>query len=143
MLSELFILFLSSFISATLFPGGSELLLIYYIKEAPQDSWLYWLSASAGNSLGAVITYIMGYYFNFGRETTAIKYPKAWQYSRRYGVVVLLFSWLPIIGDFLPLAAGWLRFPFLLSGCAIIVGKALRYWLIVSSTLYLLPNLTA
>jgi len=143
LLSELLILFASSFVSATLFPGGSELLLIYYIKADPQHSWLYWLSASAGNSLGALITYFLGYYINWGRDKAAYKYPKAWKYSCRYGVITLFFSWLPIIGDFLPLAAGWLRFSILPSTIAIIVGKALRYWLIVSSTLYLLPNLAA
>ena len=143
MSSELLILFVSSFVSATLFPGGSELLLIYYIKIYPQYSWFYWLSASAGNSLGAIITYLLGYYINWGRDKAACKYPKVWKYSRRYGVITLFFSWLPIIGDFLPLAAGWLRFPILPSTIVIIVGKALRYWLIVSSTLYLLPNLAA
>jgi membrane protein YqaA with SNARE-associated domain len=57
--------------------------------------------------------------------------------ARRFGVLLLLFSWLPVVGDGFCFAAGWLRLPFWISVAAIAVGKALRYaailW-IVSAT---------
>lgn len=45
----------------------------------------------------------------------------------RYGYLVLLLSWLPIIGDPLCLAAGWLRMRFLPCLLFIMLGKLLRY----------------
>ena len=138
MFHELLTLFISSFVSATLFPGGSELLLIYYLKNNPADRWLYFLSVTLGNSLGALLTYFMGYYWRWGREKAQSKHHKAWRFCQRYGSPALLLSWLPVVGDLLPLAAGWLKLAILPSALLIIIGKALRYWLIIYSALYLI-----
>ncbi len=138
MFYELLTLFTSSFVSATLFPGGSELLLIYYLKNNPADLWLYFSVVTLGNSLGALLTYFMGYYFYWGRKKAKSKHQKAWLFCQRYGVSALLLSWLPIVGDLLPLAAGWLKLPVSRSALLIVMGKALRYGVIVSSVLYLL-----
>ena len=138
MIYELLTLFISSFVSATLFPGGSELLLIYYLKNNPADLWLYFSVVTLGNSLGALLTYLLGYYLYWGRKEAESKYQKAWLFCQRYGASALLFSWLPIIGDLLPLAAGWLKLAMIPSTLLIVIGKAIRYWVIVSSTLYLL-----
>jgi membrane protein YqaA with SNARE-associated domain len=40
-------------------------------------------------------------------------------------------SWLPVVGDGLCLAAGWLQLRWLPSLLFIFVGKALRYWLLI------------
>ena len=53
------ILFITSLISATLFPLGSEALLIYDIKEG-YNLYLLLLFATIGNSLGSVINYFLG-----------------------------------------------------------------------------------
>jgi len=135
---DLLALFISSFVSATLFPGGSELLLIYYLKNSPSDAWLYFSSVTLGNSLGAVLTYFMGYYLPRGGKPAQGKQQKAWLFCQRYGAAALLLSWLPFVGDLLPLAAGWLKTPVLRSALAIIIGKAMRYGVIMSSVLYLL-----
>lgn len=138
MFYEQFILFFSSLISATLLPGGSELLLIYYLQASPEFAGGYLLSATLGNSLGSLISYFMGYYFYWGRENTHSKHQKAWHFCSRYGSPVLLLSWLPIVGDLLPLVAGWLKLPIKSSIIFIVLGKASRYLVIVISTLYLL-----
>lgn len=138
MFSELLALFTSSFISATLFPGGSELLLIYYLHNNPTDRWLYFSSVTVGNSSGALLTYFMGYYLHWGRKEAESKHQKAWLFCQRYGAAVLLLSWLPVVGDLLPLAAGWLRLAILPSTLLIIAGKAMRYWVLVSGAFYLL-----
>lgn len=135
---ELLILFASSFVSATLFPGGSELLLIYYLKNNPGDLWLYFSSVTLGNSLGALLSYFMGYYLHWGREKAAGKHQKSWLFCQRYGAAALLFSWLPVVGDLLPLVGGWLKLAMLPSMLLIVIGKALRYWAIVSASLYFL-----
>ncbi len=135
MFYELLTLFASSFVSATLFPGGSEVLLLYYVQYNPADSWLYFLSAAAGNSLGAILTYFMGYYWQWGRAKAQSRHQKAWLFCQRYGAAALLLSWLPIIGDLLPLVGGWLKLAILPSLLLIIAGKVIRYWLLVSFTL--------
>ncbi|GLS89715.1 membrane protein [Psychromonas marina] len=136
--SELFTLFFSGFISSTLLPGGSEVLLIYYIKNNPESGWAYLIVVTIGNSLGALFTYFMGYYFHWGREKAQKKHQKATRFCQKYGVYSLLLSWLPIVGDLLPLVAGWLKLSIIKSVIYITAGKALRYSLILISTLYLL-----
>jgi membrane protein YqaA with SNARE-associated domain len=39
--------------------------------------------------------------------------PRLERWFARFGPAVLLLSWVPLIGDALPLAAGWLRLPWL------------------------------
>ena len=52
---------------------------------------------------------------------------KAIDWLTRWGVWALLFAWLPLVGDALPLAAGWLRISWLKSLLFIFIGKASRY----------------
>ena len=134
LLAELVSLFMSGFISSTLFPGGSELLLVYYVKANADNGLLYFVAATAGNSAGAIFTYAMGYYFSWGREK--VKHQKAYYFLKKYGTYSLLLSWLPIVGDLLPLVAGWMKLPLLQSILYILIGKALRYALIISPLLY-------
>lgn len=138
MYSELIILLVSSLLSATLFPGGSELLLIYYLKNNPNDLWWYFSAATLGNSLGAILTYCLAWRLYWGREKAKNKHLKTWNFCQKYGVLALLLSWLPVVGDFIPLAAGWLKTPPLLSILLITAGKALRYGVIIIGTLFLI-----
>ena len=138
MYSEFAFLFFSGLVSATLFPGGSELLLIYYLHNSPDNALGYFTAITVGNSLGAFITYFMGYYLSWGREKTQQKHEKISVFCRRYGAPALLLSWLPIVGDLLPLIAGWLKVAIVRSLLCIFVGKALRYGAIIISTQYLL-----
>ena len=61
------------------------------------------------------------------RELAKPSHQKAVQRLQRWGSPVLLLSWLPLIGDPLCVAAGWLRIHWLLSLLFIGVGKAARY----------------
>ena len=49
---------------------------------------------------------------------------------RRYGAPVLLLAWVPLIGDALCLAAGWLRLNPWQAALFMAIGKFARYWLI-------------
>lgn len=53
------ILFFSAFISATLFPLGSEALFIYDINEG-YNIYLLLFFATIGNSLGSIFNYFLG-----------------------------------------------------------------------------------
>lgn len=127
-------LFLSSFISSTILPGGSEVLLVYLLNQSEFGPVELLIAASAGNSFGGVLTYAMGWWI---ASRWPLKVPKKKRQKqavilvRRYGVLSLLFSWLPLIGDPLCLAAGWIRCHLFISLMLICVGKTLRYSLIV------------
>lgn len=124
---DYWLLFFSGFISSTLFPGGSEVLFIYYLKQQFALKWGFFLAVTIGNSLGAVVTYFMGYYFNYGQQKAAEKYPKTLVFCNKWGSLALLLSWLPIIGDVICLFAGWLKLPQKTAFISIVIGKSLRY----------------
>ena len=127
-------LFASAFISSTLAPGGSEVVLAYLVKQAEIPAALLLTVATLGNTLGAVTTWLLGLW-------AARRYPlenwqddkkrRAVQSVRRYGVPLLLLSWLPLVGDGFCFAAGWLRLSFPASLIAIALGKFGRYAAIV------------
>lgn len=138
---SLWILFFSAFISSTLFPGGSEAVLAYLAAEAGHPFFILIIVATLGNTLGAMTSWGIG-------RLVSIRYPaerlsrlatlssstpqqKAVARLQKYGSPVLLLSWLPIVGDPLCVAAGWLRINWLQSLVFIAVGKLLRYWLVI------------
>jgi membrane protein YqaA with SNARE-associated domain len=46
----------------------------------------------------------------------------------RYGPAALLLAWVPLIGDGLCVASGWLRQNVFAAALFIAVGKFARYW---------------
>jgi membrane protein YqaA with SNARE-associated domain len=46
---------------------------------------------------------------------------------RRKGLWTLFFSWLPVVGDALCFAGGWLQMPLLPASLLILLGKLSRY----------------
>ncbi len=59
--ASLFSLFISSFLAATLLPGGSEAALFAVIKAYPETLWYALILASIGNTLGGMVTFGMGW----------------------------------------------------------------------------------
>lgn len=136
-LVELGGLFLSAFISSTVAPGGSEAILAALVASKQTPAVLLVAIATMGNTLGALTTWWMGYYgvTRLKSDPSAeipVKKQRALALMRRYGVVALLFSWLPLIGDGFCFAAGWLRLPLVLGAFAILVGKFARYAVIAA-----------
>jgi len=126
-------LFASSFLSATLLPGNSEVVLVAMLLSGVSQPWLLVVIATMGNSLGGLTNVILGRFFPL-RETSRWQ-EKAVGWLKRYGAATLLLSWMPVIGDLLCLLAGWMRIswgPVLFFLC---LGKALRYVLVAWATL--------
>lgn len=126
-------LFASSFLSATLLPGNSEVALVAMLLSGVSQPWLLVLIATMGNSLGGLTNVILGRFFPL-REKSRWQ-EKAVGWLKRYGAATLLLSWMPVIGDLLCLLAGWMRIswgPVLFFLC---LGKALRYVLVAWATL--------
>jgi len=124
-------LFFSSLISSTLFPGGSEALLLYRLNEGANPYAIVAI-ATIGNVLGSMITYGMG---RLGNEAVHKKWlrmdetrvAQAERWFTQYGQPSLLFAWLPIIGDPLCLVAGLLRSPIWIFLILVTLGKFGRY----------------
>lgn len=126
-------LFASSFLSATLLPGNSEVVLVAMLLSGVSQPWLLVLIATMGNSLGGLTNVILGRFFPL-REKSRWQ-EKAVGWLKRYGAATMLLSWMPVIGDLLCLLAGWMRIswgPVLFFLC---LGKALRYVLVAWATL--------
>lgn len=126
-------LFASSFLSATLLPGNSEVVLVAMLLSGVSQPWLLVVIATMGNSLGGLTNVILGRFFPL-REKSRWQ-EKAVGWLKRYGAATMLLSWMPVIGDLLCLLAGWMRIswgPVLFFLC---LGKALRYVLVAWATL--------
>jgi membrane protein YqaA with SNARE-associated domain len=121
-------LFLASFLSATLLPGGSEAVLFAVIKLHPEQMPAALLLATLGNTLGGMTTYAMG------RLLPQHLAPEKSALARRRGPPILLLAWAPIIGDALCAAAGWLRLAPLPCALWMATGKAARYVLVAAGT---------
>ncbi len=118
-------LFVSSFLAATLLPGGSELVFGALLLTETVGVGRAVAVATLGNSLGGLSTYLLG---RLVPERKTDSRTIGW--LRRWGPAALLLSWLPVFGDALCLAAGWLRVHFLSAVLFITVGKGLRYWVL-------------
>jgi len=122
-------LFLSAFVSSTVLPGGSEAVLMLLAAESAGDKLVLLTVATLGNTLGGMTSWALGRViaWRFPARRIAAKEQRAIARIRRWGSPALLLSWLPVIGDPLCLAAGWLRVHWLTSLSFIAIGKALRY----------------
>ena len=129
-------LFVGSLLASTILPGGVEVLLYRMVEAGGYSSLSLLATATVGNTFGGLTTYAAGLllchgiaHVSWGRRLRRLF--KLQQASldrvRRWGVPCLLFSWMPIIGDPLCLAAGYLRLAFWPSALMIAVGKFLRY----------------
>ncbi len=124
-------LFASSFLSATLLPGNSEVVLVAMLVSGVSHPWVLVLTATMGNSLGGVTNVILGRFFPL-RKTSRWQ-EKATGWLKRYGAATLLLSWMPVIGDLLCLLAGWMRIPWG-RDLFLCLGKALRYVALAAAT---------
>ena len=115
-------LFASSFLSATLLPGNSEIVFVALLHHAPELEGRALAVATLGNTLGGMTSYLVGRLFPRPQQSRAL----AW--LTRYGPAALLLSWVPVIGDALCVASGWLRQNAIAATLFIATGKFARYW---------------
>lgn len=132
------LIFISALISATLFPFGSEALLVFYINEG-HNLTLLLLFASVGNVLGSVINYFLGLKGEEFLEKKAILKKEMIKRAKvtfdKFGSFALLFAWVPIIGDPITFIAGVLRYDFKLFLLFVTISKTLRYIFLALLTL--------
>lgn len=114
-------LFVSSLLAATLLPGGSEAVLYAVLKAHPEAYWRAVAVATLGNTLGGMSSYVLG------RMLPGHPTGRSLALARRWGAPALLLSWVPLLGDALCVAAGWLKLRAAPSAAFIAAGKFARY----------------
>lgn len=123
-------LFVASFLAATLLPGGSEAAFLGVIAAWPTQLPAALALATLGNTLGGMSSYALA---RLIPERSAHKLgERPLALARRWGAPVLILAWLPLLGDLLCVAAGWLRLPWLPSALWMALGKGLRYAIIAA-----------
>ncbi len=123
-------LFLASFLASTVLPGGSEAVLWGFLKMHPeQASTALWV-ATIGNTAGGMSSWACGRFLPRWQKLQTLPHKEKLE---RYGSPALLLSWLPLLGDALCVAAGWLRLHWLPCCLFMAAGKFVRYWLIAQA----------
>ncbi len=123
-------LFLASFLASTILPFGSEGILVYLVSQGFNLPAVV-LVASVGNFLGACTSYYIGLKGRglvekyLGVDFKDIE--KSEKYFSKYGSYVLLFTWLPLIGDAFTVVSGLLKLKFWIFSVLVFTGKFLRY----------------
>jgi membrane protein YqaA with SNARE-associated domain len=128
-------LFLVAFLAATLLPAYSEVLFAGLLA-AGYDPLALWLWATAGNTLGAAVNWVLGRYLLHFQDRRWFPFKpgslgRAQRWFQRYGVWSLLLAWAPVGGDALTFIAGFLRVRFDLFLLLTAIGKGLRYAIVL------------
>ena len=134
--------FVVAFVAATLVPLGSEPAVFGLVKLNPDMFWPAILVATAGATLGGMLTWWMGYGAEHAYEHLTHKHPKfrALRWLRKFGPKACLLSWLPVVGDPLCAVAGWLQLPFWPCTLYMAIGKFGRYLVMTWALLWMFPK---
>ena len=129
-------LFIASFLAATVLPLSSELVLGALIINGLSPQSLV-IVATVGNVLGSLTNYALGFWAS---ETVLQKWLKmsesefvnAEEKFNKYGLPVLLFAWVPVIGDPLTVIAGVMRVRLVWFLILVTIGKFIRYYVLAN-----------
>ncbi len=128
-------LFIASFLASTIIPFGSEGIVVLLISQK-FNAFTVVIVASTGNFFGACTTYYIGLKGRGLVErylgVNKVDIEKAERYFSRYGSFVLLFTWVPLIGDAITVTGGLLRLKFWIFSVLVFTGKFLRYLVVAS-----------
>lgn len=132
-------MFLAAFLAGSILPFSSETVMVALLAVGISP-WELLLYASLGNSLGGVTCYYIG------RLTTPesmqrffhVK-PQHMERARhlvlRWGALMGFFCWVPILGDAILVTLGIMRSNALVVNLMMLLGRTLRYAIILFSAL--------
>ena len=131
--TEIYIgLFLSSFLSATILPGQSEIALTSLIILNNHSLSFLVFIASLGNILGSLFNWFIGCKLERFKKkkwfpVTDLQLKKASNWYHKYGKWTLLLSWVPFVGDPITIVAGIFRVPIMHFILIVSFAKTMRY----------------
>ena len=128
-------LFIAGFLSGSIFPFNSEAVLSLLIYSG-FDVTNSLAAATAGNTLGGISIYYLGY---LGKMEWIEKYAKVKPEKihailpklKRYGSLAATLSFVPIIGDLVILGLGFFRISPAPTVFFMMIGKMARYLVVV------------
>ncbi|MFT4899534.1 MAG: membrane protein YqaA with SNARE-associated domain [Flavobacteriales bacterium] len=128
-----FLLFLSSFLAATFVPFSSELHFAAIVEK--ENLWLAVVFATAGNTLGGMLTYLLGWLakWDWIEKYCRVKRRKIQNFQKviqKYGGWMGLLTWMPVIGDVIAIGLGIFRSNPIKVLIAMALGKGIRYLVI-------------
>lgn len=124
-------LFVGAFLAATVIPFSSDALLVGMLAAGAAPVHCI-IIATAGNWLGSLTSYWMGYmgkwewiekYLRVKRQTLE----KQQSRIAAYGSSIALFTWLPAVGDVLAVTLGFYKVDFKKTSVFMLTGICLRY----------------
>jgi membrane protein YqaA with SNARE-associated domain len=118
-------LFLICFLSATILPLSSEIVVVYFLNSNTFSPFEVIMVASIGNIIGGTTNYLMGYFFS--RFFKIKSENKTYRIAKKHGHIAAFFSWLPFIGEPILLALGLLKSSFWKMFIFMSLGKSIRY----------------
>jgi len=124
--------FVASFLAATILPFSSEVVLTGVLLGG-SAYWPCMFAATIGNVLGGMTCYWIG---KIGKIEWIKKYlrldikklERIQAKIQKQGAWIAFFVFLPGIGDFIAVGLGLLRANVWVVAIAMLIGKALRYW---------------
>ncbi|MCX7954040.1 MAG: DedA family protein [Bacteroidales bacterium] len=133
--SGYFGIFIISFLSATIIPFSSDVV-VAAMSVANFNPFLLLIIATSGNTLGGMTNYCLGYLgkLEWAKKHFKIsenKIQKANNFVKKYSKISALFTWLPFIGDIIALVLGLFRINFIVVLTFMFIGKGLRYFTII------------
>ena len=133
-------LFTAALLAASVLPLQSESALAGLLLADHQSALALITIASIGNTLGAVLNWVLGRYVERFRQrrwfpASDAALTRAQHWYHRYGRWSLLLSWAPIIGDPLTVAAGVMREPLRTFVPIVAFAKTTRYLVLATITL--------
>ncbi len=129
-------MFLAAFLAGSVLPLSSEAVLLALLAAGGNPTVLL-LCATVGNVAGSILNYGIG---TLGKEEWITRFTKVSpeklergkNYVQRYGAWAGLLSWVPVLGELVTVAMGYMRVNFPLSLLTISISKYVRYQVVVS-----------
>ncbi len=126
------LLFLMSFLAATIVPFSSEAHFLYLLQNGESLKYLLFF-ATLGNFLGGLSTFLLGWWVKWEWIVRFLRVKKEniekYQLKiKKYGGFFGFLTWMPFVGDVIAIALGVFRANIYLSLSTMLIGKFLRYW---------------
>lgn len=122
-------LFVAAFLAATIIPLSSEAALFAVLKLHGELYWQALIIATAGNTLGGMSSYLIGRFIGAKKPLTQLGR------VQQYGAPVVALAWLPLVGDGLCIAAGWLKLDWVAVAAWQLLGRFLRYLVVAQGAI--------
>jgi len=120
-----------AFLAATVLPMPSEAALAGHVLLHPGSALAALLVAGLANTAGGMTTWAIGRWLST-RAPGSLE-QRLRERVRRWGAPALLLAWVPVLGDAMVLAAGWLRLHPLACALWQALGRFARYALVIQA----------